>query len=350
MYQIYNNIFFCKGYNRTLIYDSLKAEIHFIPNHYFEVLKSNDYCTDKNDIDQDLFSFLRDKELIFESNEELRECFPNFNEDVEIPYDLMTVVIELSEINALHLNKLNNEGVNGQIPQFNFIFSEYTTVKALELFRDFINENEADTFELTFINGFEYTERLFELLESTNKIISINNFTDLKIVDKSNKKNRFDNNVDEISLRISPNLLTYFESSKHHVYFNRKLFIGKNTEIKNVFETVSEFGYLKDLPDVNIKSLISQNGFKEFWNVKKEDTLICSDCEFKRLCVDNRIPININGKWKHETECDYNPYVSKWKHEEGYLSLSECGVRIDLDHVVVDKGSISALNFQLWGE
>lgn len=343
-------MFFCKGYNRTLIYDSLNAKINFIPNHYFELLKSTDFFINRDDIDKDLFSFLWEKELIFESNEELRKCFPSFNEDVEIPYDIITVVIELSEINGSQLSKFNEDGVNGTIPQFNFIFSEFTNIKSVESFADFINENEADTFELTMVEGFEHAELLFKLLETVKKIISINNFSTIKIVDNSIHKNRFNNNVDEISLRISPNLLTYFESSKFHVYFNRKLFIGKDSEIKNAKETDKVFGYLKDMQSISIKDLISQNEFKEFWDVKKDDTFVCSDCEFRRLCVDNRIPINEKNKWKHNTECNYNPYISKWQHEEGYLSLSECGVRSELNEFYVDSEKINRINFQLWGE
>ncbi|UOK43466.1 MULTISPECIES: hypothetical protein [Flavobacterium] len=328
----------------------MKSQIHFIPNHCFEQLNSTDFFFKGNDVDEDLLCFLKEKNLVFDSNEDIRNCFPQFNDDFEIPYDIITAVVELSEINALNLYKFNENGVNGQIPQFNFIFSEYTTVRALELFSDFVNENEADTFEVTLVNGFELTEMLFKLLEPSNKIISINNFSGVKIIDGSNKKNRFYNDIDEISLKISPNLLTYFESAKCHVYFNRKLFIGKDSEIKNVFETVNVFGYLKDLSNINIKNLISLKGLNEFWEVKKDDTFVCSDCEFRRLCVDNRVPIRGEGKWKYNTECNYNPYISKWQHEEGYASLSECGVRSDLNEFYVDSEKINRINSQLWDE
>jgi hypothetical protein len=45
------------------------------------------------------------------------------------------------------------------------------------------------------------------------------------------------------------------------------------------------------------------------------------------MCVDNRIPKQTKvGSWYYETECNYNPYISKWKGEGGYKTLIECGI------------------------
>jgi hypothetical protein len=350
MHQIFNNIFFCKGYNRTLIYDSLKAEIYFIPNFYYDFLYSNNFIFDKNEIEDNFFTYLVDKEMIFESNDDIKNYFPKMNDDSEIPYDIITMVIELSEINAYNLYKLNLTKTNGSIPHFNFIFSNFTSLETINLFAEFVETNEADTFEITLLDGFCFSDELFKSIEFVKKIIIVNNFSNIKITDPSVNKNRFYKEIDNINLKLSVNLLTYFESDKKHVYFNKKMFIGKNSEIKNSFETNEIFGYLDKIIEPNVKSIINQSRFQYFWDAKKEETLICNVCEFRRLCVDNRIPVNIKGRWLHKKECDYNPYISKWENEEDFLSLSECGVKQNIKkaEIIINIDKLNKTNSIIW--
>ena len=48
------------------------------------------------------------------------------------------------------------------------------------------------------------------------------------------------------------------------------------------------------------------------------------------MCPDDRIPVKCKGGgWKQETECFYNPFIAKWKGEEGYLPLSETREYLD---------------------
>ena len=77
---------------------------------------------------------------------------------------------------------------------------------------------------------------------------------------------------------------------------------------------------------VKLNEIITSNEFQKFWNVHKDVCDVCKDCEFKYMCVDNRIPQKKNEKeWFHTTECNYNPYIAKWKEEKGYITIKELG-------------------------
>ena len=74
---------------------------------------------------------------------------------------------------------------------------------------------------------------------------------------------------------------------------------------------------------------------------------VCKDCEFRYSCTDSRIPMNINNEWFYESECNYNPYISKWSNEIGYISLSDIG-KFNGFIFYPDKNVITKINKELW--
>jgi hypothetical protein len=144
----------------------------------------------------------------------------------------------------------------------------------------------------------------------------------------------------------------YKESQKHHTYFNRKLYIGEKGEIKNAPECEEIFGYIQDIEDINeIKKIIEKPEFQKYWYVHKEICDVCKDCEFRHMCVDNRLPYKRKeNEWYHKVECNYNPFICKWKGEEGYRTLAECGVISNENEYTIDHERIAKINEELWGE
>ncbi|MVO07678.1 hypothetical protein GOQ30_00705 [Flavobacterium sp. TP390] len=342
MYQFFKNIFLTKGFNRTLVYDSLTSKIHFFPNDLYDQLLLNNFRIDKKN--NEVFEFLNKKGLLQKISDDLVDCFIDLDDEIQIPYDIATLVFELSGSSSKNLYKLKNQN----ILQYNFIFADYTSLKSIELFVDFINECESDTIELTFLNGFVYSKHLFELIKSVKKIILLNNFAGIKIDDPSTHKNRYLNSWNDIHFRLSINFINYLESLKHHTYFNKKVFINKDCEIKNSQETKEIYGNLNNDNSFDIAKVFKNPTFKKLWSIKKEDTLVCQDCEFRRLCVDNRLPIKIKNNWVHEEECNYNPYISKWSHEDGFKSLKELDIITKNGYLEMNKEKLSLITNELW--
>ncbi|MFD2602561.1 hypothetical protein [Flavobacterium suzhouense] len=295
-----------------------------------------------------LLKWLNEHNLAFETSADLVDCFSHVNDDIEIPYKFVTAVIEISNITVGHLQKLNAENVNGNIGQFNLILSENTSIDSLTEILNFINENEADTFEITFENGFKYSSELLNLLDSTAKILIINNYADVTLPSIKRKGNRYINPIDPVNLHLSLNYLSYFESLENNIYFNKKIFIGKDGEIKNSYETEGVVGHINNDDEINLSELLESDEMTKLWHINKEEVAVCRDCEFRRFCVDSRIPVFTDNYWKYNVECAYNPYISKWSHEDGYMSLKDSGVKIDSNQVTMDLQKLAKINQSLW--
>ena len=55
-------------------------------------------------------------------------------------------------------------------------------------------------------------------------------------------------------------------------------------------------------------------------------------------------------EWYHKIECNYNPYIAKWKGEDGYRTLSDCGVISNENEFSIDHERIAKINEELWEE
>jgi radical SAM protein with 4Fe4S-binding SPASM domain len=140
--------------------------------------------------------------------------------------------------------------------------------------------------------------------------------------------------------RLQINLLLFSESQEHHTYFNRKLYIGPSGEIKNAPECKEVLGNINEVRDL-IK-IISGKEFQRYWQVKKSNTDVCRHCEFMHMCVDKRIPIRRNEKeWFHKKECDYNPFIGKWKGEPDHKTLAEIAIISNKDEFKIAKNKNS---------
>lgn len=113
------------------------------------------------------------------------------------------------------------------------------------------------------------------------------------------------------------NLFLFSESQLHHNYFNRKLFIGSEGEIKNAPECQEIHGKIQEITHPQqLVELIKTAAFQTYWFVTKDRCEVCKDCEFRYMCMDNRIPLQReNGYWYHLQKCNYDPYTGSWKDE-----------------------------------
>ena len=125
------------------------------------------------------------------------------------------------------------------------------------------------------------------------------------------------------------NNLFFNEALHFHSYFNKKLYISNDGTLSNTVFVQKPKMQLSAISNTSdFYKFISSNAFKRLWSVKKDSTNVCQDCEFRYNCTDNRVPLEkeyLSGEWYHESECDYNPYIGKWRGEEGYVPLAKIG-------------------------
>ncbi len=210
-------------------------------------------------------------------------------------------------------------------------------------------------FLLDFSDHF-YSDDFANVIINTNRIDSIIFFNSPFDKNLEDKIYYFKVNKSRSSKKRNSNFRSnrnlFSESQYHHTYFNRKLYIGPNGEIKNAPECEETFGSIKDLNSVeDLKEIISTPAFQKYWFVHKDLCDVCKHCEFRHMCVDNRMPFErAENQWYHKIECNYNPFIAKWEGEIGYRTLSECRVFSNENEFSIDHDRIAEINKEIWEE
>lgn len=108
------------------------------------------------------------------------------------------------------------------------------------------------------------------------------------------------------------NIPLYQEAIHFNPYFNKKLYIDEQGYIRNAPETSKHFGSIH--ADYDLKEVSQQTSFQQLWTVSKEQCDVCKDCEYRRMCVDNRVPKRRDERhWYFEDPCNYDPYTGEWQ-------------------------------------
>jgi radical SAM protein with 4Fe4S-binding SPASM domain len=339
--KFYSDVFFVKGFSRTLIYDSLKNKISFMPNYLYDKVLKNKLST----LTEEEITFLNDKEIVNIFNDNLKNKFPKIKEKIAIPYKFIFFILEVSNITINSLEKFISSYNN--FAQLILILDEDCTKDYFYKLKDFILEIEVDTVEFVLKPNFILNNEFNKIFESLNNQIIVTNLTKYEI--NSNKKNRFvKTNNDN---KISSDLITFIKSKKNNPYFLKKIYITKNGDIKNSIETTHIFDNILNINQLDFDKVLKDKKFKSSWKTRKENILVCKDCEFRRNCLDNRLPEKIreDGYIKLKGECDYNPYISKWSSEEGYLNLEKSGIKFDDSfNLIINFEKINKINNEIW--
>ncbi|PCI95916.1 MAG: hypothetical protein COB15_11600 [Flavobacteriales bacterium] len=361
-YNIFTDILPVRGYSRGLFYDFGKQKLKFAPNTLLDFFKGNNYV-DKNDLPQEYLDFLLREKFVFEISNRLKDCFPKLSNDYDSYSIIRHLLIEIDFETRLEELETTISFIENELYCYHLILIIKEDLSYhKELICNLVKSNTVDNFESIGIKSFvDKSETINEILVKTKKI------TNFYIVDKKidiiHKDLDFERqqvyrvpvksneNYNFVSSELfSINLSMYSESQKHNTYFNRKLYIKSNGEIKSSVESQEMFGYLHEIKKPEeLKAIISRSNFQKYWFVHKEICDVCKDCEFRHMCVDNRLPFQReDGTWYHKEECNYNPYICKWRGEEGYLSLKECGVTSNESGFNINHEKIEAINKILW--
>lgn len=133
-----------------------------------------------------------------------------------------------------------------------------------------------------------------------------------------------------------------------HTYYFKRAHVTVKGLVKNSPYTKETFGNLKKK---SLKEIVQQTDFQVLWHVQKSKIDVCCDCEFRAVCVDSRpIKKRGNGSWYALEECVYNPYICLEEGQEGYKSLTECGVNCAKQGFSIEVDLFIAMKARIWGE
>lgn len=69
------------------------------------------------------------------------------------------------------------------------------------------------------------------------------------------------------------------------------------------------------IDDTSLLQVVNQPDFQKLFHIKKEEILVCKDCEFRNICTDCRAYLeDHNNLYSKPLKCGYDPYTGEW-HE-----------------------------------
>ncbi len=115
--------------------------------------------------------------------------------------------------------------------------------------------------------------------------------------------------VDEVYFSV--NLEMAAESLKYNSCLNRKISVDPRGAIKNCPSLPETFGRVQDS---SLHSALAHKGFKDLWEINKDQIEVCKDCEFRYVCTDCRAFItDPDNRFSKPSKCAYDPYTAEWR-------------------------------------
>lgn len=334
-----------KGFSRTAIYDIQREEIDFLPNDLYEfVLESNkkslQYIKGRYiaywDIVEEYIDYLVDNEYAIIGTKKDMLGISDISAQYSYYGSISNCICEYSHLNNENIKAivyaLNSLGCSAfqllslkdkiSIESLKRLLDDLNDLKLLhhiELIIPYNNYEIKDInnilYEYPLVNRFVIHSAPYDQINNNEDAILI--FT-RQIVASCGMISR-----DYFSL----NLYHVAESQNYNTCFNRKLAIDKNGNIKNCPFSNKTFG---NILTANINNIINGEDFKNQWNIKKDQIEVCKDCEFRHICTDCRVFIKDKDNiYSQPARCTYNPYIGKWKNEDGFCSVEESLKKID---------------------
>ena len=342
MQKLFSNCIPVDGYYRSIIYDLDKRDFHF----YFREMK-------------DKYKYFKNLKLTHIVKKSEEKMFPKLNLTWKEPNIINNITFHLNSSKSISILKILKIIKLTNAKHLVVILDESFHMEKLKKLLIMMNETQILTIEI--LSQSLLDDTFFQLIENTksSNIISIYCFNSPqanKINFKINTKVIFfEDKLTDFSqsdkFNFVVNLKVFSESQNFNTYFNRKLYIDFDGEIKNSIKSTEKFGNIKKINLKEVIDIISSNNFQKNWLSNKDNIETCKKCEFRYMCIDDKIPYQRSkNEWYHKSECNYNPYIAKWKNEEGYKTLAECGVISNENGFSIDHEKITEINKELWGE
>lgn len=326
-----------KGALRACIYDLQRKDIYPVPLSLTLLFDKNGVChleewktkVDQNSLEtfEEYIGFLLDNEIAFGCQKDEINLFPNLPDDYLFPGTISNAVLDtygnFEYFDQSFLQQLERLCCNHiQLRYFNAVSMEEVE-KVLTL----IKPSQIKSIEIILPEHPEepeFYELINDIVDQNKKISSlvISNTSSLEVLNhgvygigfiiKINKK--IDNShhcgvIDKALFTV--NVLMYTESLRHNTCLNRKIAIDTEGNIKNCPSMKESYG---NISDTTLEEAISKPGFKQYWNITKDQITKCKDCEFRHICTDCRAYLDEpDDSYAAPLKCGYDPYTCEWE-------------------------------------
>jgi SPASM domain peptide maturase of grasp-with-spasm system len=335
-----------KGYKRGCIYDLNRRSFLYVPNSLIDFLFENEgkskqvilnsYSNDDLSKINEYFIFCETNDIIFWIKKELFSNFLKIDLQWDYPAIISNAIIDINSIDKYNiprtLMKLQKLGCNHiqirsyvplRMEQFASMLDQFSdsTFLSIEIITKYTSKNSMSGIQL-FLRKNKRIKALIFHSSKKNEIINerdLNSMGNL-VFTKQIIKSPIDCHNNSIGY-MNVMMEHFTEAQFFHTYYNRKVAIDSDGNIKNCTSQIISYG---NVETDDIETIISKKEFQKLWFVKKDHTIVCQDCEYRYMCIDSRVPVKVGPKlWKHNQVCNYNPYEAEWKNVKG---LNTCKI------------------------
>jgi SPASM domain peptide maturase of grasp-with-spasm system len=337
--KLFANCIPVKGYCQSFIFDlQRRFESCSIPNSLYDILTYHKnksltsikqaYDNKYDEIIDEYFEFLVNKEFAFECSKEEIDNFPDIDLSYYTPSDINNAIIDLDGYDETYLEKIFNELSKARCNAIQLRFYSQISIESLISIGRLLDKKRLLSVELVLKYSNEFTVNT--LLDLKYKFPRYHRFFIYDSPSKSMtdeiyfflEKMNFLNDCGKVSSSLfSISIDTISESLNWNSCLNRKVSIDINGNIKNCPYMPDSYGNIRS---TSLSGVIRLPRFKEYWSIKKDDIETCRDCEYRYICTDCRaFTNNLNNKYSQPSKCTYNPYIALWKEESGWLSVEQ---------------------------
>ncbi|RUT78845.1 grasp-with-spasm system SPASM domain peptide maturase [Ancylomarina longa] len=367
MNQDYYKLFACcvpvRGYLRSAVCDLQRKDYWLIPNDLCDILLKdkdesvNNLIEKHKGIDvKGYFEYLFENEICFPCDQEDLELFPELDKQWHIPFEFETCIVDFAADLIKELPKIVDEISDFAIPNVQLRFySEISQKELKQVINAFFN-SKIKFIELIVPNIF-CEEFIDDLVLETSKI---------RLIVLTSSQNRGRRDVEQATVYHTEQVVdthnhcgiiqeeqfvcemrTFCESTKFNSCLNCKVSIDVDGNIRNCPSMKESFGNIRN---TTIDEALSHPDFKKYWSISKDTIEVCKDCEYRHMCTDCRAYLKQPGNiYSQPAKCFYNPYIAKWKGDDGYIPVEEYGLYNEEGKFVLDKLKVDSLNLELWG-
>ncbi|CAM1373951.1 grasp-with-spasm system SPASM domain peptide maturase [Tenacibaculum xiamenense] len=318
IFHLYSCCLTFQGHRRSVIIDTQRNELYYIPNALYSLLKNNPtkLTVSNDEMIKEYLSFLLDNEIGFLL--EKNDNFPSLSLNFHTPFKITNATIEIENFSNYNLSKVSDELIELGCKSFYLKIIKNCTINDLIKIFSHFKENAFNSIDILTSGKLINVDQLIEfILVNPN----IRNFT----LTDSNKNDLIQLSGDGMTTlrlttdgvnkmkKITPkmfnlNLQFISESFHYNNYLNKKITVDRNGLIKNSCSFDQSFGHIDK---VSLKDVISNSEFSKFWELNNDKVEICKDCEHRYICP--QIVKKESEVYKKPEICSYNPYIGEWE-------------------------------------
>lgn len=157
--------------------------------------------------------------------------------------------------------------------------------------------------------------------------------------------------IDQHRPTLALSIAGFMEAQVHHLYFNQRIHIDAEGYLHNAPSTPASPLHFSDLQiETAASQILSDVQVTQNWKAAKDLTDVCKACEFRYQCHDHREPAfrPADGLWYHPVECAYNPYIGKWRGQDGYMPLEACGIHTGPKGFWIEEKQLERAQVRAW--